>query len=163
MNYEVAYDIQQALYPAWWVFGIGILMFAVGLGSILFDKPKVVRWIMGRPTTRSVVTAVFMCVFGSVMIGVGILNYAHFVELRRALRDGSVEIAEGKIEQFVPMPYSGHANETFVVNGHYFAYSDFDLTKGFNNTQSHGGPLKEGLQVRITHVNGSIVKLEIAR
>lgn len=60
-------------------------------------------------------------------------------------------------------PYSGHARETFVVNGQYFSYSDYDLTQGFNQTQSHGGPIKEGLQVRITHVDGSIVKLEIAQ
>ena len=49
------------------------------------------------------------------------------------------------------------------MNGQYFSYSDYDLTKGFNQTQSHAGPLKEGVQVRITHVDGSIVKLEIAR
>ncbi|MGH9970245.1 MAG: hypothetical protein ACREBG_20950 [Pyrinomonadaceae bacterium] len=61
------------------------------------------------------------------------------------------------------MPFEGHADETFVVDGHRFSYSDYDETKGFNRTQSHGGPMREGLQVRITHVDGSIVKLEIAR
>jgi hypothetical protein len=29
--------------------------------------------------------------------------------------------------------------------------------------KSHGGPMREGLQLRITHVDGSIGKLEIAR
>jgi hypothetical protein len=31
-----------------------------------------------------------------------------------------------------------------------FKYSDFDLTNpGFRNTTSHGGPIKDGLPVRI--------------
>jgi hypothetical protein len=53
MNYEVAYDIQQAWYPAWWVFAIGIAMFCLGLGSVLFEEAKVFRLIMGRPAHGS--------------------------------------------------------------------------------------------------------------
>ena len=105
---------------------------------------------------------IVISVFGSLWIGGGILNYSNFANLREAARNGSVEVAEGKVEQFVPRPPERHAQETFLVNGQYFAYSDTDLTKGFNQTRSHGGPIKEGLQVRIAHVNGSIVKLEIA-
>ena len=106
---------------------------------------------------------IFSCVFGSLWIGAGIINYSNFASLRTAAQNGAVDVVEGKVEQFVPMPWSGHANETFVVGGQYFSYSDYDMTKGFNQTQSHGGPIHEGLQVRIAHVNGSIVKLEIAQ
>ena len=47
---------------------------------------------------------IFTCVFGSLMIGAGILNYSNFANLRDAARNGSVAIAEGKVDQFVPMP-----------------------------------------------------------
>ena len=162
MNYQIAYDIEQVWYPGWWLFGSGILIFSVGLATIVFADSKAFSWMVDRLPKQGMLMSIFICVFGSLLIGAGIINYSNFANLRQAARDGSVEIAEGKVEQFVPMPYEGHAQETFVVNGQYFALSDYDLTKGFNKTQSHGGPLKEGLQVRITHVDGSIVKLEIA-
>jgi len=37
------------------------------------------------------------------------------------------------------------------------------VTAGFNNTLSHGGPIHEGLRVRIADVDGAIARLEIAR
>ena len=61
------------------------------------------------------------------------------------------------------MPHQGHSLESFEVNGHRFAYSDYIVTAGFNNTQSHGGPIREGLQVRIVAVDGRIARLEVAR
>jgi hypothetical protein len=163
MDYQVAYDIQNVMFPVWWIFGIGILFFTVGLGIVFFGDTELLDSIIESSTKQRVVMPILSCVLGSLTIGAGIISYSNFANLRSAARNGSAEIVEGKVEQFVPMPYEGHAHETFIVNGRYFSYSDFDLTRGFNNTQSHGGPIKEGLQVRITHVDGSIVKLEIAK
>ena len=63
------------------------------------------------------------------------------------------------------MPYEGHATEHFVVNGVRFEYSDFEVTSGFNNTSSHGGPVRQGLYVRIHYIERNsknvILKLEI--
>lgn len=163
MDYQVAYDIQNVMYPNWWFFAVPLLMFSVGLAIIFFADREPLNSIIESSTKQRVVMPILLCVFGSLLIGAGIVNYSHFANLRTDAANGSTEVVEGKVEQFVPMPYHGHADETFIVNGRYFAYSDYDLTKGFNNTQSHGGPMKEGLQVRITHVDGSIVKLEIAK
>ena len=163
MEYQVAYDIQEAMYPGWWIFGVGILFFIVGLAIILFGDSKVLNSIIVSSTKQRVVMPILSCIFGALWVGFGVINYSNFASLRTAARNGSTETVEGKVEQFVPMPYSGHAKETFIVNGRYFAYSDYDETKGFKNTQSHGGPMREGLLVRIRHVDGSIVKLEIAK
>ena len=72
-------------------------------------------------------------------------------------------MTEGVISDFHMMPASGHENEWFVVNGKRFEYSDYAMTAGFNNTASHGGPIRKGLQVRVHHVGNEIAKLEIAR
>jgi hypothetical protein len=62
------------------------------------------------------------------------------------------------------MPYTGHPVESFMVNGVLLSYSDFDKSKcGFRNTASHGGPIHEGLQVRISAHAGRILNLEIAK
>ncbi|MBV9128726.1 MAG: hypothetical protein JO117_11650 [Verrucomicrobia bacterium] len=61
------------------------------------------------------------------------------------------------------MPYTGHQMEWFVVDGRRFEYSDYVIVPGFNNTASHGGPIRQGLQVRVHYVGNNIARLEVAR
>jgi hypothetical protein len=82
--------------------------------------------------------------------------------LRDSLLNGKYTVVEGVVVDFVPMPYSGHAMEKLNVDGHHYEYSDYNVVAGFNNTQSHGGPIHQGLRVRIADVDGQIARLEIA-
>ena len=109
-----------------------------------------------------VVVPFLICVFGCVWIGAGIINRSAFESLRAADRDGSAEIVEGIVEQYV-LTSEGHPKETFVVSNRYFAYSDYDSSPGFHQTQARGGPISEGLRVRITHFDSNIIRLEVAR
>src|SRR5712664_2342263 len=74
-------------------------------------------------------------------------------------------VIEGPVEHFHPMPYTGHDLESFDLARVHFEYSDYDLDQGFNNTTSHGGPIREGLYIRVHYVvwNGrpAIVRLEV--
>ncbi len=56
-----------------------------------------------------------------------------------AYKAGDYEIVEGYVENFVPMPYEGHSEESFEINGVKFSYSDYQITFGYNNAKSHGG------------------------
>ena len=76
-----------------------------------------------------------------------------------ALKNGTYNEVEGIVENFDPMPYSGHKMESFTVKGVKFEYSDFVVSSGFNNTKSHGGPIDEGKYVRIRYYNGNILQL----
>ena len=134
------------------------------IGSIIFFyRHKVCNKDSNFPIHIPPVGLAVLIIIGLGWFLGGLGNYLNFVELRNSAANGEYEIVEGRVEQFVPMPYGGHSEESFVVNSQKFSYSDYDLTKGFNQTQSHGGPIREGLQVRIAHVNGKIVKLEIVR
>jgi len=85
-----------------------------------------------------------------------------YARARYSYVKGDYSIAEGSVVNFHPMPYSGHQNETFSVNGVEFSYSDYVIIPCFNNTASHGGPILEGLRVRIEYSGNCILKLEIA-
>ena len=61
------------------------------------------------------------------------------------------------------MPFEGHANERFTVQGVSFSYSDYTMTSAFKNTSSHGGPIRSGLYVRVHYRGDSIVMLEVDR
>ncbi|HUK30244.1 MAG TPA: hypothetical protein VLV89_03960 [Candidatus Acidoferrum sp.] len=84
-----------------------------------------------------------------------------------AFKSGHYSVVEGKVEDFQPMPYSGHAYEQFRVGNVRFAYTEFSDGPGFNHTSSHGGPITAGMNVRISYseeCNGTvntILKLEV--
>ena len=74
------------------------------------------------------------------------------------MKNNKYKEVEGYVENFDPMPYGGHKNESFTVNDVKFEYSDFTVTVGFNNTKSHGGPIDSGKYVRIRYYNGRILQ-----
>lgn len=76
---------------------------------------------------------------------------------------GEYDVVEGSVENFNPMPYGGHQQESFTVEGVKFSYSDFSISPGFNNTKSHGGPIRKGLRVKVSHIDNVILKLEVMR
>lgn len=66
---------------------------------------------------------------------------------------GNYEIVEGYVENFVPMHYDGHGEESFEINGVEFSYSDFSKQSGYNNTKSHGGVIEgNGQHLKIGYV-----------
>ena len=85
-------------------------------------------------------------------------------EAQKLLRSGQCQVVEGPIEHFVPMPYGGHAEESFTVKGVKFEYSDFNDSKpGFNKSESHGGPIHKDMWVRLKYHEGSILQIEVPK
>ncbi len=160
MQYEVVFDINQAGFRCWWFLAPGVILVFVGCGLVYFRARLPVR---GPKWCRRVFPVAFL--------GFAILwtvtavgsTYTEYVQLRRALSSGAATVIEGRVESFDPMPYSGHKNESFVVAGKRFEYSDFEPTSAFNNTKSHGGPIDEGRQIRLWCVGDRIVRLAVAR
>jgi hypothetical protein len=89
-------------------------------------------------------------------------TYSGYSSATNALDTGKYSVVEGPVTQFVPMPYTGHSEESFVVDGKRFSYSDFIVTSGFHNAASHGGPIRAGLYVRVSYIGNVILRLEIA-
>jgi hypothetical protein len=160
MNFEIVFDAAEAGYRQWWFPTFGLIFVVIGLGILIYQRKN-------PSHKRSVMSHVFPYLFtGFAVFWVAfafIGTFSDYWQLRQALRSGQFEVVEGKVVDFVPMPPSGHAMERFTVNGHHYEYADNVVTAGFNNTQSHGGPIREGLIVRIADVRGKIARLEIAR
>jgi len=89
-----------------------------------------------------------------------------------AIANQDYQAVEGTVEEFHPMTWClGNRDEQFKVNGVPFAYSSAYITATFNAPAACGGPIHEGLYVRITNVakpmgvilGNTIIKLEIRR
>ena len=86
-------------------------------------------------------------------------TYGQYRRAVSALADGRYAVVEGHVTDFVEKPKS----ESFMVDGVRFSYSPYVMTPGFNTPAWDGGPLREGMQVRISYVGNTILRLEVAR
>ncbi len=75
------------------------------------------------------------------------------IEFTNALKEDSVYTVEGYVENYYPMPYTGHDTEHFEIDGVYFEYTDYEITGGYNKSASHGGVVtKNGQHLKIKYI-----------
>lgn len=158
--YRLVFDLADAGFKSWTFLAFGLIF--VGLGILHFKYPNALpfrgpKWMEKHSRYYFLSFALLWTITSFMAV------YVDYSAAKRAMASGKVQVVEGLVRKFHPMPASGHAQESFCVEEACFEYSDFGVTPGFNNTSSHGGPIREGLRVRITYVGNTIVRLEIAR
>jgi energy-coupling factor transporter transmembrane protein EcfT len=107
----------------------------------------------------SIVPLIIFIVF-SILFVIGhftLYSNTELVKLKEAYINKKYEIIEGFINNFDPMTYGGHKEETFDVNGIKFSYSDYGsyagYTPAFRKTRSHGGPIYAGVYAKIYYIH----------
>ena len=164
MKYELIFDVAEGGFRNWTFPAFGLIFVVVGI--FLVKNRKILPYMFpGQMGPKDgVKLGVFVLACSILWVAFTLRGtWRDYSDLRNALKDGNIAVAEGWVENFIPMPYTGHAQERFSVCGVPFSYSDYGVTAGFNNTSSHGGPIREGLWVRITHLGNSIARLEAVK
>lgn len=163
-SYTIAFDIGKSG-PLFLLYGfLGLICFSAGIGLIFFKRPIFIRFpFIKRHYEQIKFFNIALLVFAPVLTIAFVAHYIHFLQLYKQMKSGSASIVAGRVEHFVPMPSGGHSMESFSVNGHFFSYSDYQMTCAFNNTSSHGGPIRDGLLVRITYIDNNILRLETSQ
>jgi hypothetical protein len=159
MHYSLVYDFSSEPFWMWRTSAIGL---ALVLGGLVLLRLK------ARPTwnfARAKPLGAFALLFGVLIVCWAFpQNYSRYRYLHKELDAGRLKTVTGNVSGFHPMPRGGHDTERLWVEGVKFSSSDFnEMRGGFNNTSSHGGPIREGLPVRIGYVDGSILRLEIGQ
>jgi hypothetical protein len=162
MIYVTAFSVSDHPFRNWWFPAFGLIFVAIGLAWVLrpdlftpfsrlrFQRSRLFRWYF----------FLFGCawtIIAAATTGVG--SY----RADRAISSGDYQTIEGRVSNFIPAPFEGHGDESCEGNGVRFAYSDYVIISGFHQTASHGGPIREGLPVRIAYRDGEIIKLEVGR
>ena len=154
-RYFVVYDILRD--------GIGVKPVAVCLGMLIVFGVVFGLLVAERKQGKPVVGGVVWLVLWGVasLFGGGNVLYQHFRCVAWA-RSGDFQVLEGRVTQFHPNVRGVKGNESFTVNGVTFSYGDRALGQGgFRYPFGPGGQLHEGVQVRVSHRDGRILKLEI--
>lgn len=163
MEYRTVFDIANG-YQQWGLALWGAMFSLLTLGEVVKQWTSSAVWwsrsFMKCKAGALVCLGFALCwtalTFGS--------TYGSYAELRDAANGNDVRVEEGVITRFSPPPDAGgKGRERFCVLDACFNYAEYLAYAGFHNTSAHGGPLREGLQVRVTHVGNAILKLEIAR
>ena len=158
MDYEVVFEMATTG-PGELGFVLPGVLF-VAIGAALLALRKRLPSVAALPGRRLALCLLGFAVVWTLVAGLSI--GAGQSALRADYAAGRFEVAEGVVEDFVPMLHGGR-KESFTVDGRRFEYSDFFVTPGFNNAASRGGPIRPGLAVRVSHVGDVIVKLEVDR
>jgi hypothetical protein len=166
-DYKLIYDVTQELPPVWFP-AFGLVFVAIGL--MLWRSREKWPFVGERGPWRSLGAR---RAFSGFYLGFSILwttvttvaMLGGACSARRTLESGQAPVVEGPVEDFEPMGSGGHKFERFRVENVRFEYSDYAMTSGFNRTSTHGGPIREGLQVRIHYKgqprNATILRLEV--
>jgi hypothetical protein len=120
-------------------------------------------WVDFKDRKRSKYFGYFFIAFSLLIEITAVVDSStKYVDMKRTLQQGQYQIVEGSVEDFVPMQDYGNKRERFSVNGVFFSYSDFVITQCFNNSSTHGGPIRAHLKVRVSYVDNCSLKLEVA-
>lgn len=161
-GYAIVFDLSTAGYKSWSFPAFGLIF--ITIGSTLVFAPRLMQVLLPggvQSTSRRIFSWCFLG-FALLWTAVSFLGtFGQYWSLKRAEEAGNYRVVEGLVQNFQPMPYGGHAMERFQVQGVWFSYSDYVVVASFNNTASHGGPIRAGLPVRISYIGNSIIKLEV--
>ncbi len=154
MEYTVLYDVGRHLIT------LDMVLFAAIWGALLFQFIKQIKQhkeqntkIMSWNTT--LLAVLLMIWFFAIAIIVS-QQWRCYLWVEQ----GDYQVVEGTVENFDPMPYGGHALESFDIDGVGFSYSDYEPAGGFNKSKSHGGPVDVGKFLKISYHGNHILKIE---
>ncbi|TNE64479.1 MAG: hypothetical protein EP335_07130 [Alphaproteobacteria bacterium] len=105
-----------------------------------------------------------MVAVGSIFFGVAYHHHRSNVE---DLSTGNYKVVEGIVENFQPMQDRIGSYESFTVAGVPFRYTEFpdddtfSSATGFRNASIYGGPMADGIHVRIAYIDNVILRLEV--
>ncbi|MCW3846283.1 hypothetical protein OF829_03460 [Sphingomonas sp. LB-2] len=161
MHYVTVFDAASwsAMTREWLSLLMGALFVATA-GPAIYGDHRIPGQQPWQGPSRTVARIVFpfivlvLTFLASGPIGAAILS-------RKALLAGNCTVMEGKVRNFRPQPFE-RGYEAFDLNGTHFAYTPRQLW-GFRRIAARGGPLHEGVQVRLCNFDGAILKLEVAR
>lgn len=166
--FQTVFDITQSGYDAWRFPAFGLIFIA--LGALLVFAPNLMHKILpnGAQGRAREVSSYFCLGFAIVWTVTSFWGtFSDYLSLRRDFISGNYKVVEGRVDNFIPQPYTHNRGEnmfeSFTVSGVPFSYSYDNVTSAFSTTCSHGGPICGGEYVRVTYTGNDILKLEVAR
>jgi hypothetical protein len=149
---------------AQWDWRVALIPAAMAVAATVV--PFVILRLRGGKATLMTRLVYLVPVMAWLLCGLAVTSmYSQHRRAADALERGGAQVVEGPVEHF----QQGIKDESFDVGGVHFQYADGIIVPGFHHQAINGGPMREGLPVRIHYVprrinwgGPYILRLEIA-
>ncbi len=162
--FTTIYNINHASYEGWTFDFVSIsILLIVGIILTIIAK-KIYKT---KTITIIKFTVPIFVIILPIIIVTNLFKYYDFKKLKNAFNKNETIIVEGYVRN-VKLEHGRIEKQYFSVNNVDFIISDNIYTGGFNKTIQNGGPIREGLYVRINYYRkccyeNIIVRLEIRK
>jgi hypothetical protein len=139
--------------------GVAALIGGLAGGVYVWRRPK------GRPR-RELIACLFLTAWAIFWLGMHDFPqmFRRIDALTEAYDKGRYEVSEGIVTVLREQSAHGHSSgDRIVVAGKTFEVNYFYATPAYRRTIAHGGVLQAGTYVRLSHVAGEIVRVEIRK
>ena len=166
MDYDLVFDAANSSYTIWDSIHEGILFIIFGI-ALNVSSTLQSMFIRGFSEKVSKRVAKFVLGFAIIFTLMSFTSYTDSNRAKSASLNNCCKTVEGPVENY--QLYDAAESEKFEVEGVSFNYSDFSRTGGFDTTATKGGPISEGLNVRICYISPTskrsniIVRLELKK
>src|SRR5215831_13836582 len=118
MNYQLVFDVAQSGYRTWPDAAVGLVFVCMGVFLVKNRRNLPAMFPGGLRQKAASVFAYAVLVFSVGWTTVAFTATGReYLKVRDALRKGAAQVVEGRVVDFTPMPYAGHADEHFSVCG----------------------------------------------
>ena len=149
MPYRTVFDVTTAGYTNWWFPAAGALAATV-LGVAVYHRVK----SDSQETLETGVLLIMAALATAWAMIVFAVTFNDYTDLKNRAQQGGT-VAEGLVADYSRNHQKD--SERFCVQDTCFKYARSLVTAGFNTP----GIVHDGLQVRVTHLNGVITRLEV--
>lgn len=153
------FDFAERGFP-WWPVVFGCMAIAaatgvyIGRDRLMTNRQKETRLLLARIFVGAAVLWTTVTVYRVA---------AQYSELLNAVAAGEMRVRYGAVQDHKGFLSGGGIYESFCVQNYCFSYSDFIPSAGFNNMAAYGGPVRDGLIVRVHHAGNLIARLDVGR
>lgn len=165
MNFLLVYDAANE--PSDLTFVVFALVACMVSGALAFYRPVQNRLWGEEKAWRGRRIGKLAFGFGLMLLAIGLFTiFVSDENLRKASKQNACTSIVGVVTDFEPQTPGEH--ERFTINGEPFSYSQYQITGAFNQTIAEGGPIHEGVTVRLCYVapenvrSNLILRVEIA-
>lgn len=163
MQYEVLYDVLLKPFDSWGLLLAGAIVSSAALILLLpcgwLPATSVRRVHSAVRSTISYAGVAIMLVFGIALLGGAGRDYLQWSETRELAIVGPRTVVEGPLAEASSRVQRKAWRESLRVGDIRFDYADNDAVTPFPLLRGTRA-LAKGLRVRLTHVNGRLVKVE---
>lgn len=158
---DVVFDVRTADFASWFAFVPLVVLLAALFVELVRRRREIRELFVARKNPHMAIYLLAGVVL-AFLTGARILSYAEEKnEFVRVLNADQARVVEGEITNYTPQAWTGRPLEKFQVGSEQFSFDGFGASSAYHQRVRSGGPIQEGMRVRVFEFRGNILRVEV--